>query len=238
MVNGCWCYYDSGVSADFERQLSGVAALADDVRRRVYEHVVSQPDAVSRDAAAEAAGIKRSLAAFHLDKLVAEGLLQVEYRRLTGKTGPGAGRPSKLYRRAEAQFDVTLPPREYDVAGHILAAAIARSAATGSDVVAATRDVAYDHGRSLADGAEGEQVPAVAAILRENGFEPRVEQDRILLANCPFHALAQDFPDLVCGMNLALCRGITDATADVAGGLEARLLPAPGRCCVTFEHAT
>ena len=87
-------------SDPFAADVAGVAALADPVRRRLYEHVVSRAGAVGRDEAAAAAGIKRPLAAFHLDKLVAEGLLDVEYRRLTGKTGPGAGRPAKLYRRA------------------------------------------------------------------------------------------------------------------------------------------
>src|SRR5688572_23393082 len=123
------------MSDTFERQVSGVAALADPVRRRLYEHVVAQPAAVSRDEAAAAAGIKGPLAAFHLDKLVGEGLLDVEYRRLSGRTGPGAGRPSKLYRRSAQEFDVTLPPREYDVVGHILAAGIQRSAETGQDVL-------------------------------------------------------------------------------------------------------
>lgn len=231
-------YYDGAVPEDFDRQVSGVAALADELRRRIYDHVVAQPNAVSRDAAAQAAGIKRSLAAFHLDKLVAEGLLEVEYRRLSGKTGPGAGRPAKLYRRAATQFDVTLPPREYDVAGHILAAAIAKATAQGADVVVATHDVAFERGQALGVDAAGQSLAAVLEILRDNGFEPRVEDGRILLANCPFHRLAQDFPDLVCGMNLALCQGVVSALPEDREGLVARLDPEPGRCCVTFEIGT
>lgn len=223
------------MARDFERQLSGVAALADQVRRRVYEHVVAQRDAVSRDGAAEACGIKRSLAAFHLDKLVDEGLLQVEYRRLTGRTGPGAGRPSKLYRRADAQFAVTLPPRGYDLAGRILAGGIAQAAASGTDVIAATNEVAYQHGRSLAAPAVGDPLDAITAVLTDHGYEPRVEDDRIMLANCPFHTLAQEFRQLVCGMNLALCRGLAAGSGADTAGLAARLNPEDGRCCVTFE---
>ncbi len=195
------------VSADFDQQVAGVAALADEVRRRVYEHVAGQSEAVSRDAAADAAGIKRSLAAFHLDKLVAEGLLEVEYRRLTGRTGPGAGRPAKLYRRAARQFDVTLPPREYDLAGHVLAAAVQRAAGTGEDVITSLRAVAFEHGRELASDERGGSVDAAVQVLRTHGFEPRRDGDGIVLANCPFHALAQEFTQLVCGMNVELAAG-------------------------------
>jgi predicted ArsR family transcriptional regulator len=80
--------------------LDDVAVLADPVRRSLYSHVAAQPEPVGRDAAAATAGISRSLAAFHLDRLVEAGLLAVTYRRLSGRTGPGAGRPAKLYARA------------------------------------------------------------------------------------------------------------------------------------------
>ena len=217
-----------------ERSVAGVAALADPVRRRLYEHVVVQPDAVSRDAAAQAVGIKRTLAAFHLDKLVDEELLEVEFRRLSGRTGPGAGRPSKLYRRSAREFDVTLPPREYDTVGHILAAAIQRSAGTGEDVVTCVRQVAFERGEGLAPSGARDAVQALIVALEQHGYEPRREDDGVMLANCPFHALAQDFTELVCGMNLALCQGLSDAVDLDAAGLQPRLQPDEGRCCVTF----
>lgn len=223
---------------DFEGHVSGIAALADPVRRRIYDYVVSQPSAVSRDAAADAAQVKRSLAVFHLDKLVAEGLLDVEYRRLTGKTGPGAGRPAKLYRRADASFEVTLPPREYDVAGWILAAAIEQASESGTDVPSAVKDVAFDFGRSLASVTAGSPQDAIVASLSEHGFEPRVEDGDVRLANCPFHALAQEFTPLVCGMNLALCEGVAEAVTASSAGLTAKLDPQPGYCCVVFEKTS
>ena len=220
--------------ADFEEQVVGVAALSDPIRRRLYEHVVGQPDAVSRDAAAAAAGIKRPLAAFHLDKLVDQGLLEVEYRRLSGRTGPGAGRPAKLYRRGQREFDVTLPPREYDLVGHVLAAAVQRAASTGEDVLACVRQVARERGEDLAGDPSSDPVSGLMATLREHGYEPRVEGAEVVLANCPFHALSTEFTELVCGMNLALCEGVAAAVALDATGLQPRLRPAPGRCCVTF----
>lgn len=107
---------------DLGAQAAGIGALADDTRRALYEYVVAQPDPVGREQASSALGIAQHNVSFHLDRLVSEGLLDVEFRRLTGRSGPGAGRPSKLYRRAPREFGVSLPPRRYDLVGDILAA--------------------------------------------------------------------------------------------------------------------
>src|SRR5689334_18516051 len=94
-------------SSDVKRggmdDFTAVAALADPVRRRLYRYVAAQQDAVGREQAAEGAGVPLHIARFHLEKLVDEGLLDTEYRRLTGRAGPGAGRPAKLYRRTAAE---------------------------------------------------------------------------------------------------------------------------------------
>ena len=113
---------------DFAAQVTGVGALAEPARRALYRYVVAQPEPVSRDQAAAGAGLPRHTAKFHLDKLVADGLLDTEYRRLSGRRGPGAGRPTKLYRRSSRQLAVSLPPRLYDLAGQILAGAVETAA--------------------------------------------------------------------------------------------------------------
>lgn len=221
---------------EFQDQVAGVATLAENARRRLYEHVVAQPDAVGRDDAARAVGIKRALAAFHLDKLVEQGLLDAEYRRLSGRTGPGAGRPAKLYRRSARQIDVTIPPRQYDLAAGLLAAAIQRSTATGEDVHVALRAVATERGTAAAAASADDPAHALLHTLRSLGFEPRHDGGDVVLANCPFDALAQDFTALVCGMNLALCEGIASALSDGDEGLHPRLRPHDKHCCVTFER--
>ncbi len=119
---------------DFARRVVRVGTLAEPVRRRLYQYVVAQPEPVSRDEAAAAAGVPRHTAKFHLDRLVAEGLLVTSARRLTGRTGPGAGRPPKLYRRTSAEVAVSLPERHDDLAGRLMARAIDRSAADGTPV--------------------------------------------------------------------------------------------------------
>jgi predicted ArsR family transcriptional regulator len=217
-----------------DAQVSAVAALAEPTRRRLYDHVVRRPDPVGRDEAAAAVDVPRATAAFHLDRLVADGLLEVVFERRTGRTGPGAGRPAKLYRRSSSGVAVSLPERRYDLAGDLLAEAVTEAQALGEPPTAALDRVAYARGRELAGRAglreEADGRAAVLAVLEEHGFEPRPEDGAIALANCPFHALASTHTELVCGMNLRLLEGVLDGLA--GSGLTAELAPEPGRCCV------
>jgi predicted ArsR family transcriptional regulator len=212
-------------------QAAGIGSLAEPVRRALYQYVVSQPAAVGREEAAEAVGVPGHKANFHLDRLVEEGLLEVEYRRLTGRTGPGAGRPAKLYRRSDREWSVSLPPRRYDLVGHILATGVERARREGLAVDDALHDAARTEGTAI--GTEARSLPgspSMSDVLAHQGYEPRTEDDALVLANCPFDSLAQEHTDLVCGLNCSFVQG-------VAGGLgrddlEARLEPEAGRCCV------
>ena len=138
---------------DFSASVAGVASLAEPQRRALYRFVVNRGDAVSKDEAAAALGVARSVAAFHLDRLVADGLLTTEFRRLTGRQGPGAGRPAKLYRRADAELSVSLPARQYDLAAGLLAAAVNDATRTGTPVGEALTRVATEYGRELGERA-------------------------------------------------------------------------------------
>jgi predicted ArsR family transcriptional regulator len=224
-----------------ERDAAGIGTLADPVRRRLYLFVCAQPAPVSRDQAADAVGVARHQAKFHLDKLEAEGLLETDYARLGGRSGPGAGRTSKLYRRAGREISVSLPDRDYELAGRLMADAIAESGRTGVPVLPTLHRLAADHGRSLgaaAVSAGGRPAAADAAldlatqVLTEHGYEPRPEGDRVVLANCPFHRLAQVQTDLVCHLNHALISGVSDALEPHRP--EVALEPHPGRCCVVL----
>jgi predicted ArsR family transcriptional regulator len=215
-------------------QVSAVAALDEPTRRRLYDYVVRQTGDVSRDDAAAALALPRTTVAFHLDRLVDERLLDVVHERRTGRTGPGAGRPAKLYRRSACDVTVSLPERRYDLAGQLLADAMDEADRTGESPRAVLGRRAYAAGAELAAGAP--PVPGGAGrdialgVLESVGYEPRVEGRDIALGNCPFHALAQQHTELVCGMNQRLVHGLLDALATT--GLTARLRPAPGYCCV------
>lgn len=199
--------------------LDALSLLTDPVRRAAYDAVVASASPVGRDEVATALGVGRTLAAFHLDKLVDAGLLEASFARRTGKSGPGAGRPAKLYHRAAVERAVSVPPRAYGSAAELLAEAIERS---GAD--AALFEVARRRGREGASGSD------VVALLAERGYHPEVDDQEVRLRNCPFHRLAEQFPPLVCGMNLALVEGLVEGT-----GWCARLDPAPGDCCVRLS---
>lgn len=224
-------------------QLTGVGALNEPARRTLYEYVVGQPDPVSREQAAEAVAMPVHSVKFHLDKLVAAGLLEVEYRRLSGRTGPGAGRPSKLYRRSSLELSVSLPPRSYDLASQVLAAAIERAAREGVPVGDAVLAVAREEGHRLSLDPAGDDVAAgerddlerVATVLAGHGYEPRVVDETVCLTNCPFDRLAAEHTELVCGMNLSLIDGLLDGLE--IGSLAAQLAPAPGMCCVKVTQS-
>jgi predicted ArsR family transcriptional regulator len=130
--------------------LDSVAMLGDRARRALYAYVVSQDRPVSRDDAAGATGIKRPTAAFHLDRMVEEGLLDVGFARLSGRTGPGAGRTAKLYSRSHRQIEVSLPPRRYEIAGEILAGAVEEALESSGGLAEAVARAAERAGRRLA----------------------------------------------------------------------------------------
>lgn len=230
---------------DLEAQVAGVAALNDPLRRSLYLFVSRSADAVSREQAAAAVGVQKALAAFHLDKLAEEGLLVFEFRRLTGRSGPGAGRPAKLYRRSDRQLDVSLPPRQYDVAGLLLAGAVDAAEATGRSVRTELEEASRAFGRTLGEqvlaragrrASRSKQRDALLEVLRDHGFEPRAVGHEVVLTNCPFHVLAAQFTELVCGMNLHLLEGVR-SVLDLGGDLLPRLDPEPGQCCVKFCRA-
>ncbi|GAA3029871.1 transcriptional regulator [Streptosporangium longisporum] len=203
--------------------LDTVAVLHDPVRRAVYDYVASLGRDVGRNEAAEAVGVQRTLAAFHLDRLVEAGLLEAGFRRLTERTGPGSGRPAKVYRRAPGEWQVSVPARDYRTLALVLAEAIEE---LGEDERA--ERAARRAGAGLA--LEGEDLPGV---LRRRGYQPYEEDGQVRLRNCPFHLLAEEHPLLVCSVNLELCRGMLESLGQDASA--ARLDPRPGECCVAFS---
>jgi predicted ArsR family transcriptional regulator len=217
--------------------LTALGSLAEPSRRALYEAVAQAPGPLSREQAADAVGVPLHSAKFHLDRLVEEGLLEVEYRRLSGRSGPGAGRPSKLYRRARRELAVSLPERRYDLAGAVLAEAVERAGRDGTGLEAAVAAAADAAGRRMAAEPPAPRsrrpLRRLAEVLERNGYEPRFDESgtELAMANCPFDRLAREHTDLVCGMNLALVEGAVDALG-CRGAVTASLAPSPDHCCV------
>ncbi|MFJ9078657.1 helix-turn-helix transcriptional regulator [Streptomyces sp. NPDC102278] len=231
--------------------IDAIAMLQDPVRRRLYEYVAAQGREVGRNEAAEAVGVARTLAAHHLDKLAEVGLLESGSRRLTGRSGPGAGRPAKVYTRARAERSVSLPARDYRTVAELLAEAAERAGLDAELCAAARRRGEALRGSAAPCGGLEDAV----RVLADRGYEPHLEDagsregvqapegaegtaeaaSRVVrMRNCPFHAVSERFPPLVCGMNLALLEGLLGAGD---GPVRARMDARPGECCVVVEDS-
>jgi predicted ArsR family transcriptional regulator len=222
--------------------VAAIGALAEPTRRALYRYIATQQEPVSREQAARAVDLPLHTAKFHLDRLVEDGLLEVEFRRLSGRSGPGAGRPSKLYRRSTRQFSISLPERRYELAGDVLATAIDRSIRDGVPIAESVRDAAAAAGRRLAagflaaednGGQEHGDLERTVRVLTRHGYEPLRSGSSVRLANCPFDRLATDHTDLVCGLNLALIGGVIDGLR--IRGVTPELAPERGLCCVQLH---
>jgi len=225
---------------NLERQIAAIALLDEPIRRGLYLFVAGRRREVGRDEAARALRISRALAAFHLDKLVRLGLLDASFRRLTARRGPGAGRPAKLYHRAARQLDLTLPERRYELAGRVFARALTAvaPAALGRAARAEGRRLGADArrrtGRTGAKPGTDRLLAGALAVLDECGYDPARVDGEVRLRNCPFDALANECRPLVCGMNLALLRGLLAAAG--TRGTRAQLRPPEaGSCCVVLK---
>jgi predicted ArsR family transcriptional regulator len=220
---------------DFSTDVARIAALDNPVRAALYDHIVELDDWLSRDDAAEHVDAPRSVAAFHLDKLVEAGLVETRFVRTSGRTGPGAGRPSKLYRRSELETSVSIPERRYSLAGHLLATAVEESSRTGKPVDRILSRLARKAGAEIGKHSirRGKRTDVLVDVLADTGYEPHVENGEVVLRNCPFHELSRGHTDLVCGMNLELLRGVTEVVSQ--GKMTPRLQPEPGRCCVRIS---
>ena len=223
-----------------DARIEAIAQLEEPNRRRLYELVVTSPGPVGRDAAAEALGMSRELAAFHLDRLAEVGLLETEYRRRGERTGPGAGRTAKFYRRAASEIAVSLPPRRYEVAAEVMATALDRlpeAAATEARSVARERGIrtgAAARVSAIADPPAAEPLTELLQILDDGGYEPQLDPatGSLWLRNCPYQTLASEHRSLICGMNEAWAEGVV---AGLGTTLDVELNPEPGRCCVIFH---
>jgi predicted ArsR family transcriptional regulator len=223
--------------------LTVLGLLTEPNRRALYEFVRAQHDWVSRDRASEAVGLGRGVTAHHLDRLAADGLLEVDYRRVNDRRGPGAGRPAKVYRRSPAEVAVSLPRRDYELAGQLLAEAAERATRDGSPIARAIDHVVREHGRSIARDAGTGRTSRVGVNTRRRrfldaldslGFEPELTDDGgVVLHNCPFHHLAQSHTELICEMNLAM---LDSALGELGRtGWCAQLQPHEGHCCVRLQ---
>lgn len=220
--------------------VAGLSSLNEPLRRRLYDYVYEQRAPVSREQASAATDIGRTLAAYHLDKLAEAGLLSTDYQRPEGRQGPGAGRPAKLYTRAEREFSVSVPRRDYELLANLLVQAAGQDPtgtarnAVGEAAEQAGRDAAVT-ARSAQSAGE-DPTTILTDALRSCGYQPSVGANgEIELRNCPFHRVARAHQDIVCGLNLRLIQGLIEESGGDRS--QTALAPLPGRCCVVIHAA-
>lgn len=212
-----------------QSDVGSIGLLVEPTRRLLYQYVSDAGRAVSREEVAEGTDVPVHTVKFHLDRLVEGGLLATEFHKLTGRTGPGSGRPSKHYRRGDAEIAVTLPPRQYDLLSSVLSDAVAIASATEEPVGQVVGRVARETGCEM--GREHEAAGDLESVLRSCGYEPTTTGHDVILRNCPFHQAATRHEELICGINLDFVSGLLEGSG--ATHCEARLTPTPGQCCVT-----
>jgi predicted ArsR family transcriptional regulator len=221
----------SVTESERDRNLRALRLLDEPARRRLFDWVLEQNRPVGREEASRALRISRPLATFHLDKLADAGLLESGYQRLSGRTGPGAGRPARVYWRTEREFNVQVPERNYERAAELFATALEHSGGLPTPL----REAAGELGQNL--GAQEHARSSTRRLmdaLTDGGYEPQVDESgAIRLLNCPFHALVEEHRPLVCGTNMALAEGITRGAGatDMVPVLDSQ----PGYCCVSFR---
>ncbi|MFD1939681.1 helix-turn-helix transcriptional regulator [Nonomuraea mangrovi] len=224
--------------------VDAVLVLGDDVRRRMYDFVRRARRPVTREEAASDAGISAKLAAFHLDKLVAAGLLRSAYGSPGGVRR--VGRKPKVYEPADTDIRVSIPERHHDVLAEILIDAVLTEE-PGGDARSAALRAARHRGQELGAAIRARTRPGrlgperslkvSETMLEQHGFEPyRPASTELRLLNCPFHPLAARSPELVCGINHAFVDGFLAGLE--AAGIRAVLAPRPGHCCVELRAAS
>lgn len=223
--------------------IAPLAALEDELPRRMYLLIRRGGRPVSREEIAAEVGISRRLAAFHLERLLERGLLKAFYARPPGRSGPGAGRSAKYYEPSDLAIEVSLPGRRYDLAGRLLVGAI-KGQAPGESASASARRAAREKGHELGEGVRRDRalrppgpertLGVAQEVLEDLGFEPyRDEPGIVALRNCPFHTLAQEAPELMCDMNQAFIDGFLRGLGNDT--VESVLACKPEDCCVTLR---
>lgn len=219
------------------RAVAAIAALDDDVRSALYQAVRRSDEPVTREAAAAEVGISRKLAAFHLDRLVAAGLLEAG---IDERHARRVGRAPKVYRATSSAVSVCVPPRDPELLAGILAEAVSGQPRAAEAASRVARERGRSSGAAVRDrlrpgrlGAE-RALTIATGLLEDQGFEPARSADGVRLRNCPFHPVVDTAPELVCGLNREFLAGLLEGLhAD--GCLDAVLAPRPGACCVELR---
>jgi len=191
------------MASDMERALG---ALRDFTRRDILLRFYAERKPRSVDDVAHVAGIHRSVAFEHLERLVALGYLEVERRRgLPGK-------PAKIYRLTAGPVQISHPMRRYDVLAEALALSFQRLGDRGTQAI---REAGRTFGAGLGRPGARSIVSALEPVI-EMGAEYEVGGGgKNGCTNCLFAEVCRRTP-IVCSFHAGLITGVLERS-----GLEA-----------------
>lgn len=172
--------------------MDALQAIGDRGLRDTLVFVRGEPQAVTIDEVAAAHGIHRNVARRRLEQLATARLLVTGFERRTGRSGPGAGRPAKVYSPAPEMSGIEFPARRYpELVGLLL-----------DDVPTRRReDVGVRFGTMLAAAAEVEPstdrrvgLERLCEALGALGFQAHLESldddaAEIVTPTCPLRPL-------------------------------------------------
>lgn len=210
-------------SAALDRSIGDLtASLGDPTRRAIYIAVRQSAEPVTSSSIAELFRLHPNVARHHLDRLAADGYLQVTHRRPSGRSGPGAGRPAKCYEATGKPIDLHFPAQRPDLLLDLLSRVI--DGVGASNVAEVAEAVGREYGSSLAAEIGEPDAPgyatavtAVARAMRGIGFqtEPEPDSRRILTSHCPFGEAATDHPEVFCSLDRGIVAGMMGAMRQV-----------------------
>jgi predicted ArsR family transcriptional regulator len=230
------------------------SAFGDPTRREIYlfAHERSEDDGAGVTAAdvAEQFALHPNVARHHLDKLAGGGYVEVA----TGRTGSGAGRPSKRYRVTSPEMTLEVPVRHDDLLVTLLGKALSLLPAKDAEAMAEEVGVQYGQAMAAAMGPTATPIsgaPATGAVQRSfrtalhavadaltaHGFAAHAERHgdglRIVSDHCPFGGAAIEHP-VICAVDRGLVRGMLGALYGEADASTSKSRPMGDDHCITL----
>lgn len=174
-----------------------VTALRDPTRRRILLTLVKDGTARSVDEVCAIAGVHRTVAFNHLERLTALDYLEKSQRR--GRLG----KPAALYSIRVGVIEMSYPARQFAALASILSTGLR---ILGGEGPGAAREAGVRFGRQVALPGAASIAEALLA-LRWFGAEYEVRGDRILADNCVFLEACAGAREMVCGVQAGILEG-------------------------------
>jgi predicted ArsR family transcriptional regulator len=192
-------------------RLDILKALGDNTRYAIYLELARSPLPLTTAEVADVLGLHVNTVRPHLERMREVGLLRVD----TGGRG-AVGRPQHRYSIADDAPALGLEPSPFPMLARVLLRAAAEGGLDPDELADAGREQGRADARSWAAGT-----PALEALVVEQaklGFDPAVVEDderaTMAFAHCPFRALAEQHPDLVCRLHCGLVEGLVEELGD------------------------